>query len=46
MIVPGSVYHQMNVAIEAITSSTYIPAAPIAARCHLFGSIQESETLQ
>ena len=36
----------MKVAIEASTSSTYMPAAPMAARCHLFGSIQESETLQ
>ena len=27
-------------------TSTYMPAAPIIARCHLFGSIQESETLQ
>ena len=36
----------MNVQIEAITISTYMPAAPIAARCHLLGSIQESDTLQ
>ena len=36
----------MKVAIEASTSSTYMPAAPMAARCHLLGSIHESETLQ
>src|SRR6476659_10330427 len=36
----------MNVQMEASTSSTYMPAAPIAARCQRFGSIQESETLQ
>src|SRR5262245_34436308 len=36
----------MNVHIEASTISTYIPAAPIAARCQRLGSIQESETLQ
>ena len=43
---PGSVNHQTNVATEASTSSTYMPPAPIAARCHLLGSIHESETLQ
>jgi len=43
---PGWLYHHKKVAIEAKNSSTYIPAAPIAARCHLLGSIQESETLQ
>jgi len=43
---PGSENHQRNVQTEASTTSTYIPAAPIAARCHLLGSIQESETLQ
>src|SRR5690348_1982346 len=36
----------MNVQIEASTSSTYMPAAPIAARCQRLGSIHESETLQ
>ena len=36
----------MKRAIEASTSSTYMPAAPIAARCQRLGSIQESETLQ
>ena len=36
----------MNVQIEASTISTYMPAAPIAARCHRLGSIQESDTLQ
>src|SRR5262245_52669527 len=43
---PGELYHQTKVAMDARNSSTYIPAAPIAARCHLLGSIQESETLQ
>jgi len=43
---PGSVNHQMNVEIDASTSSTYMPAAPIAARCQRLGSIQESDTLQ
>src|SRR5687767_3949168 len=43
---PGSLNHQTYVAMLAITSSTYIPAAPINARCHLLGSIQESLTLQ
>ena len=43
---PGSVNHQRKVQIEASTSSTYMPAAPMAARCHLLGSIHESETLQ
>ena len=43
---PGSLNHHRNVAIEAITISTYMPPAPIPARCHLLGSIQESETLQ
>ncbi len=41
-----SLNHQMKVAIEASTISTYIPAAPMNARCHLLGSIQESDTLQ
>ena len=36
----------MNVASDARMSSTYMPAAPMAARCHLLGSIHESETLQ
>ena len=36
----------MNVQIEASTISTYMPAAPMAARCQLFGSIHESDTLQ
>src|SRR3954471_11934526 len=36
----------MNVQMDANTSSTYMPAAPIAARCQRLGSIQESETLQ
>src|SRR3954471_1520384 len=36
----------MNVQIEANISSTYMPAAPIAARCQRLGSIHESETLQ
>src|SRR5688500_20184515 len=36
----------MNVQIEASTISTYIPAAPIAARCQRLGNIHESETLQ
>ena len=43
---PGSVNHQMNVQIEASTTSTYMPAAPIAARCQRLGSIHESDTLQ
>ena len=43
---PRLANHQMKVAIEASTSSTYMPPAPMAARCHLLGSIQESETLQ
>ena len=43
---PGRLYHQTNVAIEARNSSTYMPAAPIAAQWNLLGSIQESETLQ
>src|SRR5262245_23039678 len=43
---PGVLNHQTKVAIEAMQTSTYIPAAPINARCHLLGSIQESETLQ
>ena len=43
---PGSLNHHRNVQIEAITTSMYMPAAPIQARCHLFGSIHESETLQ
>ena len=43
---PGWVNHQIYVANEASTSSTYMPAAPIAALAHLLGSIQESETLQ
>ena len=33
-------------AVEASSNSTYMPAAPMKARCHLLGSIQESETLQ
>ena len=36
----------MNVQTLAMASSTYMPAAPIMARCHLLGSIQLSETLQ
>ena len=43
---PGALNHHRNVQIEAITISIYMPAAPIQARCHLFGNIQESETLQ
>ncbi len=43
---PGAENHHKKVQIEAIISSTYMPAAPIIARCHLLGSIQESETLQ
>ena len=43
---PGSENHQRKVQIEANTISTYMPAAPMQARCHLLGSIQESETLQ
>src|SRR6185436_1223340 len=43
---PGVLNHHKKVAIEARNSSTYIPAAPIAARAHLLGNIQESETLQ
>src|SRR5205809_8122373 len=43
---PGVLNHHMNVAQDARNNSTYIPAAPIATRCHLLGSIQESETLQ
>ena len=43
---PGALNHQTNVAIEAMHTSTYMPAAPMKARCHLLGSIQESETLQ
>src|SRR5271157_2370329 len=43
---PGSENHQMKVQAEASTSSTYIPAAPMAMRCHLLGSIHESETFQ
>src|SRR3954469_11274527 len=36
----------MKQAIEASTNSTYMPAAPMAARCQRLGSIHESETLQ
>ena len=44
--IPGSANHQMNVAKMAKINSTYIPAAPITARCHLLGIRQLSETLQ
>ena len=43
---PGSLNHHKNVAIDAKISSTYMPAAPTAARFHLSGCIHESETLQ
>ena len=43
---PGTLYHHKNVATLAMNTSTYIPAAPIAARCHLLGNIHESLTLQ
>ena len=43
---PGWEFHHRKVAIEARINSMYIPAAPIAARCHLLGSIQLSETSQ
>jgi len=44
--VPGWLFHQRNVAIDAMISSVYMPAAPIAARFHFEGSIQLSETSQ
>ena len=43
---PDSVFHHRKTAMAEITISTYIPAAPIAIRCHLFLSIHESETSQ
>ena len=43
---PGWLNDHRNVHTEARISSTYMPAAEIAMRCHLFGSIQESDTLQ
>src|SRR5437867_264838 len=43
---PGSLSHHRNVQTEASISSTYIPAAPTAARRHLLGIIQASLTLQ
>jgi hypothetical protein len=44
--IPPWEFHHKNVAIEARSTSTYIPAAPIAARFHLEGSIQLSDTSQ
>src|SRR5262245_60161910 len=43
---PGSLNHQSSVANDARTNSTYIPAAPTAARRHLLGIIHASLTLQ
>src|SRR5271157_2058617 len=43
---PGMLNHQIQVATEARTNSTYMPPAPMAARAHLLGNSQESDTLQ
>ena len=43
---PGSENHQRKVAAAARFSSTKIPAALTAARCHLLGNRQESVTSQ
>ena len=43
---PPCEFHHRKVAIEARITSTYMPAAPIAARFHFEGSIQLSETSQ
>src|SRR6187200_1421386 len=40
------VYHQTNVAIDAITSSTQMPAKLMMIRFHLDATVHESVTLQ